>query len=128
MNDAIRRAFEEDRLFDITTTGRVSGQPHKIEIWIHYLGEDELYLTGTPRPRQRDWLRNIVANPRMTVHLKQSMQADLPATGTPIRDTSDRREILTRLLKNMGRDLSELDQWVAQSPLVRLTLTGPASN
>ncbi len=81
MDDAVRAALEQDELVDFTTTGRVTGKPHRIEINLHYFSPDEIYLTGLPRPRQRDWYRNLVAKPQMTLHLKQSTQADLPGDG-----------------------------------------------
>src|SRR3712207_9019649 len=52
--------FRSDRVIDITTTGRKSGQPRRIETWFHHL-DGQIYLTGTPGPR--DWYANLVANP-----------------------------------------------------------------
>ena len=43
----IESALREDRVIDITTTGRKSGQPRRIEIWFHNL-DGALYLTGLP--------------------------------------------------------------------------------
>ena len=39
----------EDRTIDITTTGRRSGKPRRIEIVFYRLGED-VYLSGIPAP------------------------------------------------------------------------------
>ncbi|MGH2983824.1 MAG: hypothetical protein ACRDK5_06185 [Solirubrobacterales bacterium] len=36
MDEAIERALENDRTIDITTLGRRSGEPRRIEIWMHH--------------------------------------------------------------------------------------------
>ena len=77
MTDGVREALERDRVIDITTTGRVSGEPRRIEIWFHNLA-GRLYITGLPG-RPRSWLANLSAEPRFTFHLKGSTKADLPA-------------------------------------------------
>lgn len=45
-----RSSSMEDRTIDITTTGRRSGQPRRIEICF-YRFEDQIYLSGIPAPR-----------------------------------------------------------------------------
>src|SRR5438874_520775 len=51
----------------LTTIGRRSGRPHRIEIWFAaYNGR--LYLRAGGRDRA-DWVRNVRANPRVTVEL-----------------------------------------------------------
>ena len=39
MNDAVRRVLASDPTIDITTTGRRSGQPRRIEIWMMVVDE-----------------------------------------------------------------------------------------
>jgi deazaflavin-dependent oxidoreductase (nitroreductase family) len=96
MNNAIRVALETDGMIDITTIGRRSGKPNKIEIWYHRaLGR--YFITGSPGPR--NWLANVIAEPKFTFHLKQSAQADLPATARVITDAAERREVLDAIDK-----------------------------
>lgn len=52
IDDAIRHALETDRTIDITTIGRTSGQPRRIETWFYRVG-DNIYLSGSPG--KRDW-------------------------------------------------------------------------
>jgi deazaflavin-dependent oxidoreductase (nitroreductase family) len=80
----------EDRTIDITTTGRRSGEPRRIEI-VFYRFDDEIYLSGIPGPKTRDWLANLAAQPSFTFHLKHGVVADLPATATVIVDPVERR-------------------------------------
>lgn len=136
MRDEVRAALAidasstiEDRTIDITTTGRRSGKPRRIEIVFYRLGED-LYLSGIPAPKTREWLANLAANPHFTLHLKQHVVADLPATATVIVEPAERRRVLAMFVEEFNRRRREnddgwpeavLDEWVAQSPLARVT-------
>ena len=123
MDGEIRRALERGHTIDITTTGRRSGQPRRIEIVFHNIG-GRLYISGAPSPRRRDWLANLEANPRFTFHLKDTVRADLPARARVIVDEAERRAILTHVARAWGRDDPEV--MVRQSPLIEVTLDGPA--
>lgn len=117
MNEAVRRALENDRTIDITTSGRHSGEPHRIEIWFHHI-EGKIYLSGSPGTR--DWYANLLHNPDFTFHLKGSVQADLPARAHPITDDKQRRPILEQIA-GRHRGEVELDRWIEGSPLVEVT-------
>jgi deazaflavin-dependent oxidoreductase (nitroreductase family) len=123
MDDEAAKALASDLVIDITTTGRKSRQPRRIEIWYHRL-DGRYYITGTPG-RPRDWYANLVTHPSFTFHLKQSATADLPATARPITETAEREKVLggilaahSQLTSGPGRQPSD---WVAGSPLVELT-------
>lgn len=120
----------EDRTIDITTTGRCSGQPRRIEIAFYRL-DDDIYLSGIPRPKTRDWLANLAAEPAFTFHLKHGVVADLPATGTVIEDPAERRRVLVVFVDEFNRrngpgspwSEAVVDEWVANSPLAKVTFT-----
>ena len=114
MDESVRRALARDRLIDITTTGRRSGRPRRIETWFYRSG-GRVYLTGLPG--RRDWFANLVAHPAFVFHLKESLVADLPARATPITDEAARRTILAPIVAELGRP-GDLDAWVAGSPLL----------
>ena len=115
----VREALARDRVVDITTRGRRSGAPQRIEIWMHQLGE-RIYITGRP-PRPRSWYANLVADPAFTLHLKQAVRADLDVRARPVTDPREREEVLRTILGRL--DLSgDLAAWVAASPLVEVTL------
>jgi deazaflavin-dependent oxidoreductase (nitroreductase family) len=116
MNEQVKLALERGRTIDITTTGRKTGQPRRIETWYHNL-DGRIYLTGTPG--KRDWYANLQANPYFTFHMKQDIVADLAARAQPIDDLAARRAILTRILQNIDRS-KDLDSWIAGSPLVEV--------
>jgi deazaflavin-dependent oxidoreductase (nitroreductase family) len=121
MDDTIRQALARDRTIDITTIGRTSGLPRRIETWI-YRVDDKLYLTGSPG--RRDWYANLLANPDFTFHLKQSVAADLPAQAFPITDPGERKAVFTRILNDLG-GRQNLDAWLAGSPLMAIDFVEP---
>jgi hypothetical protein len=118
MEARIRRALETERTIDITTMGRASGRPRRIEMWFHNL-DGRLYLTGTPGAR--DWYANLQEDPVFTFHLKGQVRADLPARATAIVEPGRRRAILTPLLDRLGRS-ADLEAWVRESPLVEVDI------
>jgi hypothetical protein len=117
VDDRVRQALARDRVIDITTTGRASGLPRRIETWFYRVGE-RFYLSGTPG--RRDWYANLLATPEFTFHLKHSAVADLPARATPIVDGNQRREILSEIVRQVGQ-ADNLERWVANSPLVEVS-------
>jgi deazaflavin-dependent oxidoreductase (nitroreductase family) len=121
MDERVRQALANDRTIDITTTGRSSGLPRRIETWF-YRVDDEIYLTGSPG--RRDWYANLLANPDFTFHLKQSVAADLPARAAPITDPEERREIFERILSDLG-GAQDLEAWLAGSPLMAVSFNDP---
>jgi deazaflavin-dependent oxidoreductase (nitroreductase family) len=113
-----------ERTIDITTTGRRSGLPRRVEVWFHQV-DGRWYITGMPV--RRSWYANVRANPRFTFHLKHGIHADLPATATPV-DEPTRRRVMTEVLKLQNRaDLGiqlggeqDLDLWLGRSPLIEV--------
>ena len=135
MRDDVRRALAidasstiEDRTIDITTTGRRSGQPRRIEIAFYRL-DDDIYLSGVPGPSTRQWLANLAVDPQFTFHLKNRVVADLPASATVIVDPAERRRILAVFVAEFNRrhgpdspwPVADLDEWVEHSPLAKVT-------
>lgn len=119
MDEAVRQALETDRVIDITTKGRCSGQERRIEIWFWNI-DGGIYITG--RPGRRGWYANLVANPEFTFHIKGSTKADLPARAEPIRDESRRREILGKVVGSLDQGY-DVEEWVKGAPLVEVTFT-----
>jgi deazaflavin-dependent oxidoreductase (nitroreductase family) len=117
--EEIDAALQGVHTVDITTTGRKSGKPRKLEIVSHNI-DGKIYISGIPFPRRRSWLANLDANPHMTFHLKGKVHADLPATARVIQDEAERREILPHIAHNWGR--KDLETMVKQSPLIEVTL------
>ncbi len=53
----------------LTTTGRATGEPHRIEIWYAAApGHDTIYLLAGGRERA-DWVRNLAQQPQCMVEI-----------------------------------------------------------
>ena len=125
MDDPIRTALTHGGRIDITTTGRATGQPRRIEIVFHRI-DGRMWISGQPSPRRRSWLANLADDPRMTVHLKGPIAvADLPATARIVDDPAERRTILERVARAWNR--TDVDVMVAQSPLIEVILDDRAA-
>ena len=120
LDAAIRRVLRHGQTIDITTTGRRSGEPRRLEISLHSFG-GHLYISGLPSPQTRAWLHNLRADPRLTVHLKQLLQADLPATAREISDDDERRAVLAKVARVWKRDPEPM---VRFSPLIEVSIEG----
>ena len=121
--DAIRRVLRHSQTIDITTTGRRTRAPRRIEIALHSF-DGRLYISGIPNPDQeRAWLRNLRDEPWLTLHLKQLIRADVPATAREITDEAERRTVLEKIARVWRR---ELEPMVAHSPLIEVTPSVPA--
>ena len=120
MDENILNALHHSQVIDLTTTGRRSGQPRKIEIFLHDR-DGLLFITGMPRAdRTRDWIHNISADQHVVVHLKQSLTADIPATARVVTDAAERRPLMEAAASRWGR--SDVDEMVRNSPLIVLTV------
>lgn len=122
MTPEVARAIQRDTTIDLTTTGRRTGRPRRIEIWFLKIGR-RLVITGSPGAR--DWYANLLAHPECVVHLKERIRADVAARATPVVDPEFRREVFEHVeatwYRNQGEDLDTL---VAEAPMVELTIDG----
>jgi deazaflavin-dependent oxidoreductase (nitroreductase family) len=120
MNDDIRAALSRGGTIDITTTGRRTGEPRRIEIVFHRI-DGRMWISGIPSPRRRGWIANLTEDPKLTVHLKGPQAvADLPATARIVDDPAERRHVLERVARAWRR--TDLDRMVASSPLIEVTI------
>jgi len=117
MDDAARAALATDLTVDITTTGRRTGEPRRLEIWLLCV-DDRFFITGTPGPR--GWLANLRADPAITVHLKQRVRADLPARAQVVEDEATRRLVLSDPAASWYRGQAPLETLLERSPMVEL--------
>jgi deazaflavin-dependent oxidoreductase (nitroreductase family) len=122
MDQEIRRALATSGIIDITTTGRRTGKPRRIEIFMHAI-DGRIVISGRPvAGRTRAWIHNLQADPSITIHLKRGVVADLPATARIVTDPAERRELLTRVAAAWHR--TDLDAMVAHSPLIEIEVPG----
>ena len=119
MDETLSNALHRSQVIDLTTTGRRSGEARRIEIYLHDV-DGRLVITGMPRPAKRAWLRNVEADPHVTLHLKQDVDADLPALARVVTEPAERRPLLEAAARHWGRD--DVDVMMEQSPFIELTV------
>ena len=100
----------------LTTIGRRTGAPHRIEIWFA-VDQGTLYLLSGGRDRA-DWVRNLQANPNLSVQLGTETLAGIAQVLQP-DDPGDHRA--RELLVNKYRQGNDLDEWGRTSLPVMIT-------
>ena len=124
MDDQIRQSLATGHVIDITTTGRKTGEPRRIEIVFHNM-DGRLIITGMPRAdHKRAWLANLEADPNLTFHLKGTVKADLPATARVITDEADRRTTAEWVSANAWKG-QDVEAMTAYAPMIEVTILDP---
>jgi deazaflavin-dependent oxidoreductase (nitroreductase family) len=115
--DVVRAELADDPTVDITTTGRTTGLPRRIEIWMLDV-DGRFFITGTSG--RRDWLANLRANPSLIVHLKRHGDVDLVARTIEVTDAAARRCVLEHSSASWYRSQEPLDVLIEAAPLVEV--------
>ncbi|MGB1287560.1 MAG: nitroreductase/quinone reductase family protein [Aggregatilineales bacterium] len=70
----------------LTTIGRVTGNPHKIEIW--YVPYDACFYLCSEFPEKSDWVRNIKQDEQIMFYIAERKQnvPDKPGKATIVED------------------------------------------
>jgi deazaflavin-dependent oxidoreductase (nitroreductase family) len=111
----IEEALEKQQTVEITTTGRRSGQPRRIETW-RYRAAGRYWLTGSPG--RRDWYANLTVHPEFTLHLTDR---DLPARARLVTDPAERARVFGEIVPTLTW-AGTLQSWLDGSPLVEIEL------
>ena len=120
--EAVVAALSGGGTIDITTSGRKTGRPRRIEI-VFFAIDGGIYISGMPG--RRGWLANLGADPRLTFHLKRGVQTDLPATARIITEETERRSILQHITAAWNRQ-AQVESFVARAPLIEVTFDDPS--
>ncbi len=102
----------------LTTTGRRTGNPHRIEIW-YAAAPGVLYLLAGGG-RRSDWVQNLVAEPRVLVEIDGEEHR---ATGRVIEDADEDARARTLVFdKYQPRSGGDLTEWRERALPVALDL------
>jgi deazaflavin-dependent oxidoreductase (nitroreductase family) len=103
----------------LTTTGRVTGNPHEIEIWFG-TGESSIYLLSGGG-RDSDWVKNLIKNPSVTVRIAKTVFAGTARLVTDPEEETTARYMLAEKYQEWeeGRTLSE---WARTALVVGIEL------
>lgn len=103
----------------LTTSGRVTGRPHEIEIWYGVAGDTIYMLAGGGR--SSDWVKNLLAEPAVTVRIQDESR---PGVARPVEDAGE-DALARRLLasKYQGwREGAEMSGWARTALAVAVDL------
>lgn len=100
------KPLDEHVVCDLTTTGRVTGAPHTIEIWFAG-GPDTIYLLSGFGDRS-DWVRNLMANGEAAVRFDGQRRRGM---GRVVIDQDEqavaRRLVFEKYQPRKGNDLTD---------------------
>ena len=108
----------------LTTTGRITGSPHRIEIWFA-MADETVYLMAGDRDRS-DWVRNLMISPDVVLEIgdrKRSTRARV------VDESSDEDAAARRLMleKYGDRDGGDLSTWGRTALVVAIEWPGGVS-
>lgn len=121
MNTTLEQ-FADDDFCYLTTTGRVTGRSHTIEIWFA-LHHATLYMLAGDGDRS-DWVKNLRRAPAVTVRLRRAIFA---GRARVVADAAE--DALTRRLvvaKYQPRDSDDLSEWGRTALPVAVDIEGMA--
>ena len=104
----------------LTTTGRVSGRPHEIEIWFGAHSSTIYLLAGNPKS---DWVRNLLKNPAVTVRIAKR---NFKGTARLVEDQEEelRARYLVAEKYQEWEEGKTLSQWARTALPVAIDLEG----
>jgi deazaflavin-dependent oxidoreductase (nitroreductase family) len=90
----------------LTTRGRITGDPHEIEIWFAASGSTIYMLSGGGR--RSDWVKNILATPEVKVRVgAHDFEGLARVVDDPQEEASVRAAVLEKYNPSYGGDLTE---------------------
>jgi len=114
-------SFADEDFCYLTTTGRVSGKAHTIEIWFALYGKTVYILSGGGE--KSDWVKNLRRLPDVTVRMR-----DHTFSGTARLLEDAQEDALARKLlleKYTPRDSDDLTDWARTSLPVAIDSSKP---
>ena len=116
MNSETLKSLAKEEYCYLTTTGRVSGKPHEIEIWFAVDG-GTLYLLSGGMDRS-DWVKNLLKDPAVTVRIARQT---FKAAGRIVKDKKEEAMARTKLADKYNERESDgsLSDWAQTALVVR---------
>lgn len=108
----------------LTTSGRRTGQPHRIEIWFG-VHDGRMYLMSGGRERS-DWVRNLLANPQVTVELGDGTHGGVARAVQ--EGTAEDRRARELLVGKYATPANPLDDWKRRSLPVAIEFPAKAGD
>ena len=92
----------------LTTTGRVSGRSHTIEIWFGIDGRTLYMLSGNGPRHRADWVLNLSKTPSVTVRIRdREFSGEARVVSNSDEDALARRLLLAKYEPTYSGDLTD---------------------
>lgn len=102
------RVLAEESFCYLTTTGRVTGEPHEIEIWFALVPERRtLYMLSGGGDRS-DWVKNLFHNPEVEVRIAGER---LAGRARKAKDAEEDELARRLLVEKYERSPGRLENW-----------------
>jgi deazaflavin-dependent oxidoreductase (nitroreductase family) len=119
MSHDLQQLAGEDFCY-LTTTGRISGRPHTIEIWFA-IHEQTLYMLSGGRDKS-DWVKNALHTPTVKVKINNTILTGTARPITGVDEDSLARQIVFE--KYMPRSNDDLVDWSHTSLPIAVDIVG----
>ena len=110
MTNDLQSLAREDFCY-LTTTGRISGRPHTIEIWFALNGHT-LYMLSGGMDRS-DWVKNALRLPDVTVRINDKVIAGKARLVKDVQEDALTRQLLFEKYQKSSQD--DLTEWSKSS-------------
>jgi deazaflavin-dependent oxidoreductase (nitroreductase family) len=118
-NELFSQLKDEDYCY-LTTTGRVTGKPHEIEIWFG-LNDNTLYLLSGGIDKS-DWVKNLLKNLSVTVRVAKHTFHATARVVTEEKEGTMARYLLAEKYQEW-EDGKTLSEWARTALVVGIDLT-----
>jgi deazaflavin-dependent oxidoreductase (nitroreductase family) len=119
MSSDLQKLAQEDFCY-LTTTGRITGQPHTIEIWFA-LHKQTLYMLSGGRDKS-DWVKNTLHTPTVQVKINNTMISGQARDVTSTEEDTLARKIVFE--KYAPRSNDDLVDWSHTSLPIAIDIAG----
>jgi len=123
LNSLLTSLAKEDYCY-LTTTGRVSGKPHEIEIWFGLQNNILYLLSGDGRS---DWVKNLLKNPSVTVRIGKHTFAGTARIVQDKEEDTIARYLVAEKYHEMD-DEKTLDEWARTALPIAIDLSSYESS
>jgi len=115
----VTTALETDQYAYLTTTGRVSGAPHRIEIWFVVI-DAHIWVASGGGDRS-DWVRNLIADETLSVEIGQHSWPATAVLHAGLGEHVARQRLAARYQGwKPGQPLSS---WATESMLIEIVVS-----
>jgi len=113
----LQELAEEDFCY-LTTTGRITGRPHTVEIWFA-LHNSTLYILSGGLDRA-DWVKNSLRHPRVNIKIQDSV---FEGQARPVKDVDEDALARKLLFEKYSPTDDDLEDWARTSLPMAFDLT-----